>query len=36
MFYAYILRCSDDSSYVGSSGDTDRQLIAVKTPTLIP
>jgi predicted GIY-YIG superfamily endonuclease len=27
MFYAYILRCSDDSYYVGSSDDPDRRLI---------
>jgi predicted GIY-YIG superfamily endonuclease len=27
MFYAYILKCSDDSYYVGSSDDPDRRLI---------
>jgi hypothetical protein len=27
MFYAYILRCSDNSYYVGSSDDPDRRLI---------
>ena len=27
MFYAYILRCSDDSYYVGSSDDPDHRLI---------
>ena len=27
MFHAYILRCSDNSYYVGSSDDPDRRLI---------
>lgn len=26
MFYTYILQCSDDSYYVGSTNDLDRRL----------